>query len=105
MLKLYQCTAFENTTIVMNNLNHLVKKHFLSKDLQNLRKQVHKIKPAFGFAGLRETETICQQFEDSCISVSSTEALTDKYNRLAALLDESCLIIQEEITKLKAYQN
>lgn len=83
----------------------LVKHYFNNKDLQSLRKQIHKIKPAFGFAGLRDTEALCQHFEDNCNSVSSTEALTEKYISLIKTLDESCVVIQQEIEKLKAYNN
>lgn len=83
----------------------IVKKAFTNRDLESLRKQVHKIKPAFGFAGLRDTEALCQQFEDICLTVGSTEALSDKYGTLIILLDESCNIIQQEIEKLKAYNN
>jgi chemotaxis protein histidine kinase CheA len=83
----------------------IVKQAFDNRDLESLRKQVHKIKPAFGFAGLRDTEALCQQFEDNCLSVNSTEALADRYGTLITSLDESCVIIQQEIEKLKAYKN
>jgi HPt (histidine-containing phosphotransfer) domain-containing protein len=83
----------------------MVKNAFTNRDLESLRKLVHKIKPAFGFAGLRDTEALCQQFEDNCLSVSSTEALAGRYRALIISLDESCVIIQQEIEKLKAYKN
>jgi HPt (histidine-containing phosphotransfer) domain-containing protein len=83
----------------------IVKQAYANRDLESLRKQVHKIKPAFGFAGLRDTEALCQQFEDNCHSVNSTEALADRYGTLIISVDESCVIIQQEIEKLKAYKN
>ena len=83
----------------------IIKQAFANGDLESLRKQVHKIKPAFGFAGLRDTEALCQQFEDNCLSVNSTEALAARYGPLIMSLDESCVIIQQEIEKLKAYKN
>ena len=83
----------------------ILKKAFANRDLESLRKQVHKIKPAFGFAGLRDTEALCQQFEDNCLSVSSTEILADKYGTLIISLEASCVIIQQEIEKLKVYKN
>jgi HPt (histidine-containing phosphotransfer) domain-containing protein len=82
-----------------------VRKTFNSRDLTGLRKQVHKIKPAFGFAGLRDIEALCQQFEDNCLSADSTESLAGKYEILIRTLDEGCIIIQQEIEKLKAYIN
>jgi HPt (histidine-containing phosphotransfer) domain-containing protein len=83
----------------------MVKTTFNNKDLSGLRRQVHKIKPAFGFAGLRDIEALCQQFEDNCHSAGSTEALADNYGILIRTLDEGCIIIQQEIEKLKAYIN
>ena len=83
----------------------LIKQHFTNGDLEKVRKQVHKVKPALGFAGLRDTEALCQRFEDSCVSASSTSALNNQYAILTAMLDESCQVIQQEIERLKVYNN
>jgi len=83
----------------------IVKNCYQNGDLENLRRQVHKIKPAFGFAGLRGTEALCQQFEDECLLVTSTNSLTDKYEMLIKNLDEGRLIIQQEIESLKVFNN
>ena len=101
----YISEVFETTLNQLIPDIAILKKAYTNGDLESLRKQVHKIKPAFGFAGLRDTEAICQQFEDDCISAGSTETLGDRYGTLIKLLDESCIIIQQEIEKLKAYKN
>jgi HPt (histidine-containing phosphotransfer) domain-containing protein len=101
----YISEVFETTLGQLIPDIEIFKKAYVNQDLESLRKQVHKIKPAFGFAGLRDTEALCQQFEDVCLSVSSTETLADRYVTLIKLLDESCVIIEQEIEKLKAHKN
>lgn len=83
----------------------MMKQHFKNGDLVSVRKQVHKVKPAFGFAGLRQTEAVCQEFEDSCLSAASTAALYEQYAVLTSIMDESCELIQQEIERLKVYNN
>ena len=101
----YISEVFETTLGQLIPDIEILKRAFTNRDHEGLRKQVHKIKPAFGFAGLRDTEALCQQFEDDCVSVSSTETLADRFGTLIKVLDESCIIIQQEIEKLKAHKN
>jgi HPt (histidine-containing phosphotransfer) domain-containing protein len=83
----------------------VVKKAFENGELETVRKQVHKIKPAFGFVGLRATEAACQAFENDCVVASSTAALHEKYTALLITLRNSVVIISEEIAKLKIHNN
>jgi len=83
----------------------IVKNSYTSGDLDGLRKQVHKIKPAFGFAGLRGAEAICQSFEDECLAATSTNELKEKYRVLLQTIEEGRSIIQQEIESLKVYNN
>jgi HPt (histidine-containing phosphotransfer) domain-containing protein len=83
----------------------MMKQHFKNGDLVSVRKQVHKVKPAFGFAGLRQAEAVCQEFEDSCMSAPSTASLHEQYAVLTSIMDESCELIQQEIERLKVYNN
>ena len=82
----------------------VLKQKFTEKDLEATRKLVHKIKPAFGFVGLRETETLCQQFEDSCHSATSVEDVSASFYTLVTAIGESCDIIRTEIEKLTAFK-
>ena len=102
---LYISEVFATTLTQLIPDIEVVKKCFNEGNLEDLRRQVHKIKPAFGFAGLRETEELCQQFENECLSVSSTEALADKYSVLIGVVETGTKIIQQEIDKLKVYNS
>ncbi|MHA4846303.1 Hpt domain-containing protein [Flavitalea antarctica] len=101
----YICEVFATTLRQLVPDIEIVKTAFNNQDIVSLRKQVHKIKPAFGFAGLRDIEALCQQFEDACVTAGSTTALADKYTILIITLDEGCKIIQQEIEKLKVFNN
>jgi HPt (histidine-containing phosphotransfer) domain-containing protein len=83
----------------------LLNQYFAANEVVALRQQVHKIKPAFGFVGLREVEQCCQQFENKCLSVSSTEELVAEYGNLVKSVDEGKRIIEQEIGKLKVYNS
>lgn len=82
-----------------------VKKNFKDGNVGNLRKLVHKIKPAYGFVGLLQTEAVCQQFENECLSVSSAAALEVKYSELIEEVEAGAIIIRQEIEKLKDYNS
>ena len=82
-----------------------VEQAFTDQDSEALRKSVHKIKPAFGFVGLLETEAACQKFEDSCISVSSASELKPQYETLLVIIKESQKILEEECVRLKEHNN
>ncbi|RYG01033.1 MAG: Hpt domain-containing protein [Chitinophagaceae bacterium] len=102
---LYIAEIFQTTYNQLGSDVVLLKKYFAQGDVTNLKRQVHKIKPAFGFVGLSGTEAACQQFENKCLSVTSTEAIQSEYEQLAGLLDESVVIIATEIEKLKEYNS
>lgn len=82
-----------------------VEEAFGQADQEALRKAVHKIKPAFGFVGLLETEAVCQKFEDNCISVSSASDLKPQYENLLAIIKESQKILEEEYMRLREHNN
>jgi HPt (histidine-containing phosphotransfer) domain-containing protein len=100
---LYISEMFQTTLKQMGPDIELVKKFFEDRDLESLRKQVHKIKPAFGFVGLRGIEEHCQHFENKCLSLSSTEELVPEYAILIDSVDEGKRIIEQEIENLKVY--
>jgi hypothetical protein len=82
-----------------------VKKAYADGEVEMLRKQVHKIKPAFGFVGLRGTETACQAFENDCSTATSVQILHGKFAALMETLNDSTVILSEEIEKLKLHNN
>lgn len=101
----YISEMFHTTLTQLGPDIDLLKQFFAGNDVDSLRRQVHKIKPAFGFVGLREVEDCCQQFENKCLSVSSAEELITEYGNLVKSVDEGMLIVEQEIGKLKVYNS
>jgi len=98
-------SMYEDDYHYMEEIFEKVEQAFTDQDSEGLRKSVHKIKPAFGFVGLLETEAACQKFEDSCISVSSALELKPQYETLLAIIKESQKILEEECVRLKEHNN
>lgn len=69
----------------------------------DLKRAVHKIKPAFGFAGMLTVQTACKNFEDLCQELTSTEALCKEYKNLITILNEGKNIIETERKRLKEF--
>ncbi|WP_276480233.1 Hpt domain-containing protein [Paraflavitalea pollutisoli] len=69
----------------------------------DLRRGVHKIKPAFGFVGLTDIQQSCAVFEDACNRAEETETLKSDYKQLLSLLEEGKLILDKEYRKLKDF--
>lgn len=69
----------------------------------DLKKGVHKVKPAFGFVGLTEVQQLCADFEAACLSASETDELRTDYKHLMAALEEGKMIIAAECRKLKDF--
>lgn len=78
---------------------------FESKNIQELRRMVHKIKPAFGFTGFVKTGKACEEFEDSCTDGIETDQLSIIYYRLWPLLVSSMDLMQKEHDQLKEFNN
>jgi HPt (histidine-containing phosphotransfer) domain-containing protein len=97
--------VFETTLVQLKPDLELVHYYYQNGELENLRKQVHKIKPAFGFVGMRNTETVCQQFENACVSVSSTLELRERFEDLLPVLKESRDALEADWIKLKEYNS
>jgi HPt (histidine-containing phosphotransfer) domain-containing protein len=72
-------------------------------NIGDLKRGVHKMKPAFGFVGLTEIQQICAQFEEACLHAAETEELKSEYKTLAASLEEGKLILASEYRKLKDF--
>jgi HPt (histidine-containing phosphotransfer) domain-containing protein len=71
----------------------------------DLKKGVHKVKPAFGFVGLTDIQQQCGDFEDACLTASETEELKSDYKNLMASLEEGKMIIAAEFRKLKDFNS
>lgn len=73
------------------------------ENITDLKKGVHKVKPAFGFVGLTDIQQICAAFEDACQQATDVSALKAGYKNLMVSLEEGKLIIASEYRKLKDF--
>lgn len=71
--------------------------------IADLKKGVHKIKPAFGFVGLTDIQQLCATFEEACQQASTPSALKTDYKTLIASLEEGKMILASEYRKLKDF--
>ena len=76
---------------------------FKANDLSELKKQVHKIKPSFGFVGMDATQALCRAFEDKCALASNTLSLSGEFEMLLRDVTEAAMIIEDELKKLKEH--
>lgn len=74
---------------------------YASGSMADLRKGVHKIKPAWGFVGLTDLQQICKDFEDQCVDEAGTDEIKAAYKHLVASLEEGRMILESEYRKLK----
>ena len=71
--------------------------------IADLKKGVHKVKPAFGFVGLTDIQQLCAAFEEACQQASTPEELKPGYKTLVAALEEGKMILASEYRKLKDF--
>jgi len=107
-------TLYENDFVYIEEVFKTVLEHFDSdlaaiqaryneNNLIELRKSVHKIKPAFGFIGIPDIQEFCLQFEQSCNTASGVEELGERLKKLMDTLNECKTVIQQEYEKLVLY--
>ncbi|WEK35936.1 MAG: Hpt domain-containing protein [Candidatus Pseudobacter hemicellulosilyticus] len=69
----------------------------------DLKRGIHKIKPAFGFVGLLDVQEQCAAFEDLCQRASGTAALAGPYQQIITTLAVSKTLLESEYLKLKEF--
>ncbi len=74
-----------------------------SRDIPELKKAVHKIKPAFGFVGLTDVQQSCKEFEDECQQCADAGELKTSYKQIVATLAESKSLLEIEHRRLKEF--
>lgn len=79
--------------------------NYRKKDLELLRKSVHKIKPTFGFAGMLTVQEKCREFENTCQNATSISEIETDFTEWIKHLEEAGTIIMEEHKKLKSFNN
>jgi len=80
-----------------------IQEAYAAGNIADLKKGVHKMKPAFGFVGLTDIQNACAGFEEACGKATDTESLKTGYKQLMAILEEGKLILEAEYRKLKDF--
>ena len=78
---------------------------FKAAESENIRKIIHKIKPAFGFTGFLGTEKACKDFEDACLNPGLNGSLAGEYHSLWLILKESMERMQKQYDQLKEFNS
>lgn len=96
---------FKTTLDQLNTVVNDVPVAYDGKKVTDLKKIVHKIKPAFGFTGFLKTERACQEFEDACSEGIAVERLEKLYQPFWTLLVHSMEIMNNQHDQLKEFNN
>jgi HPt (histidine-containing phosphotransfer) domain-containing protein len=102
---LYIEEIFKTTLDQLNKVVKEVPVAFAGNNQDDLRRIVHKIKPAFGFTGFLNTEKACKEFEDACTESMKADDLAKLYHPLWSLLVNSMDIMQKQYDQLKEFNN
>ena len=82
-----------------------IQHHFEQRDIEQLRRSVHKVRPAFGFAGMPVVQEKCKEFEHKCHVAGSVSELGTDYPELIKCLEEAGTVITEEYKRLKSFND
>ncbi|HEY1870682.1 MAG TPA: Hpt domain-containing protein [Chitinophagaceae bacterium] len=80
-----------------------IQNNYEQKDIDQLRRSVHKVRPAFGYAGMPVVQEKCKEFENKCMAVKSVSEVETDYYELIKCLEEAGTVISEEHKKLKSF--
>lgn len=94
---------FKTTLDQLNPLMADIPKAFDNHDTRNLKRVIHKIKPAFGFTGFLDTEQACKEFEDACTDSITVDALASLYKPLWKAISESRNLMEHQHQQLKEF--
>ena len=78
---------------------------YTSSDILALKAAVHKMKPIFGFVGLKTIQQHCQLFENKCQSATNLDLLAHDYKLLNDNLAVSRTLLEEEKKKLERFNS
>lgn len=102
---LYIQEIFKTTIDQLVSVVPQVQKSFDDQNMVDLKRLVHKIKPAFGFTGFVTTEQACKAFEDACTEGLTVTDLAQLYHPFWKLLVDSMADMQQEHDKLKEFNS
>lgn len=102
---LYIEEIFKTTLDQLSTVVPEIQAAFNDNDVTNLKKLVHKIKPAFGFTGFLDIEKACRVFEGACHEGVTAVELSGLYHPLWKLLVDSMDRMQKQYEKLKEFNS
>lgn len=73
------------------------------KDVEGMRKAVHKMKPVFGFVGMLQMQEMCKNLEDKCQGETSIAVLENETTILLNNLTTCREILEKEYDRLKIF--
>ena len=82
-----------------------IQNNYGQKNIDLLRRAVHKVRPAFGFAGMPVVQEKCKDFENKCQAAKSINELEMDYPELIKCLEEAGAVITTEYRKLKSFND
>ena len=80
-----------------------IRNNYAQKNVELLRKSVHKVRPSFGFAGMPVVQEKCSEFEKKCQVAKSINELEMDFPVFMKCLEEAGTVIIEEYKKLKSF--
>ena len=98
MEEIFKTTLDQLTTVVTE-----VPVAFTERNVAELRRIVHRIKPAFGFTGFLQTEKACKAFEDGCSETINSDELSRLYHPFWELLTDSMHTMKQQYDQLKDF--
>lgn len=80
-----------------------IRQAWVARNLPELKRTVHKMKPAFGFVGLTRVQQECAVFENRCLLAAGPEELKAEYQQIIGTLAASKELLESEYLKLKEF--
>lgn len=78
-----------------------IKSYYQSSDLENFRKNVHKIKPVLSYVGLTALTDKAAVIESRCKQVVSIQDVAGLYSSFSTQLDEMLPVVENELTRIR----
>ena len=78
-----------------------IKDYYQNSDIENFRKNVHKIKPVLSYVGLTSLTDKASLLEKECKQVGSIQDVSGLYSSFSTELNAMIPIIENELTKIR----
>ncbi len=78
-----------------------IKNYYQGCDLENFRKNVHKIKPVLSYVGLTGLTDKAAVLESQCKQVASIQDVATLYSSFSMELNQMIPVIENELTRIR----